>query len=91
MRMAPSSRIVSPLSIGFSMMARASWAYSAGFPSRGGNGTILPSASCTSGGMPSSIGVSKMPGAIVITRMPSRDRSRAIASVIATTPPLDAA
>src|SRR3989442_676276 len=33
-------------------------------------------ASCASFGMPSSIGVSKMPGAIVQTRMPSRDLSR---------------
>ena len=36
-------------------------------------------------------GVSKMPGMIVFTRIPSRDRSRAIGSVMPTTPPLEAA
>ena len=47
MRMAPSRRMVSPLSMVFSMMARARWAYSLGRPRRDGNGTILPSASRT--------------------------------------------
>ena len=32
--------------------------------------------------MPSTMGVQKMPGAMVITRMPKRDSSRAIGSVI---------
>jgi hypothetical protein len=41
--------------------------------------------------MPSSIGVSMMPGAMVITRMPLRHSSRAIGRVMATTPPLEAA
>ncbi len=53
--------------------------------------TIAPSASCTSCGMPSSIGVSKMPGAIVITRMPLLDRSRAIGKVMPATPAFEAA
>src|SRR6266705_2247744 len=39
-------------------------------PSRGGNGTILPSDSAMSGGIWPTIGVSKIPGAMVITRMP---------------------
>src|SRR5205085_12346017 len=37
MRIAPSRRIVSPLSMTFSMMLLASCAYSAGMPRRGGN------------------------------------------------------
>jgi hypothetical protein len=45
---------------------------------------------CTSSGMPSTIGVQKMPGAIVLTRMPKRASSRAIGSVMPTTPPFDA-
>ncbi len=52
-----------------------------------GTSPSAPSASCTSCGMPSSIGVSKMPGAMVITRIALRDRSRAIGSVISATPP----
>lgn len=39
MRIAPSSRITSPLSIGFEMMWDASAPYSAGSPSRDGCGT----------------------------------------------------
>ena len=42
-RIAPSSRIVSPFSIAFSMMCAASAAYSSGWPRRGGNGTCAPS------------------------------------------------
>jgi hypothetical protein len=40
--------------------------------------------------MPNIMGVPKMPGAIVMLRMPLRARSRAIGSVMPTTPPLDA-
>jgi hypothetical protein len=40
--------------------------------------------------MPSTIGVQKMPGAMVMTRMPKRASSRAIGSVMPTTPPFDA-
>ena len=36
------------------------------------------------------MGVSKMPGAIVHTRMPSSARSRAIGSVMPTMPPFEA-
>jgi len=50
-------------------------AHSSGLPSREGNGTCLPSDSCTSAGSPLSIGVSKIPGAIVTTRIPVRARS----------------
>ena len=49
-RSAPSSRIVSPLSIGFSTIDVASCAYSPGRPSRCGNGIELPSASRASSG-----------------------------------------
>ena len=88
-RIAPSRRIVSPFSMTFSMMALARCAYSFGMPRRGGNGTILPRESRTSCGMPISIGVSKMPGAMVITRMPLRARSRAIGRVMPATAALD--
>src|SRR5215831_3227287 len=40
--------------------------------------------------MPRSIGVSKIPGAMVHTRIASRERSRATGSVMPTTPPFDA-
>jgi hypothetical protein len=50
----------------------------------------LPSDARAASGKPATIGVSKMPGAIVQTRMPSSARSRAIGSVMPTTPPLDA-
>jgi len=40
--------------------------------------------------MPAIIGVLKMPGAMVQTRMPERARSRATGSVMPTTPPLEA-
>src|SRR5260370_22179842 len=90
-RRAPSRRMTSPFRYSFKRMCSTRAAYSAGLPIRAGNGTVLPSASCTSAGMPSSIGVSMMPGATVITRMPQRESSRASGNVIATTPPLEAA
>ena len=71
-------------------MCTTSAAYSDGSPSRDGKGTAAPSESCTSCGMPAIIGVRKMPGAIVMTRMPERARSRAMGSVMPTTPPFDA-
>ena len=40
--------------------------------------------------IPAIIGVLKIPGAMVITRMPKRASSRAAGRVIAATPPLDA-
>src|SRR6185295_18821073 len=64
---------------------------SAGVPRRLGKGTPAANASCTSCGIENSIGVPKMPGAIVMLRMPLRARSRAIGSVMPTTPPLLAA
>ena len=39
---------------------------------------------------PASIGVSMMPGAMVLTRMPNCARSRAAGTVMPCTPPLDA-
>jgi len=65
-------------------------AYSSGRPKRGGQGTCACSDSRTSWLACAIIGVSKMPGAIVQTRMPKRASSRAIGNVIAITPPLDA-
>ena len=69
-RIAPSRRITSPFSIGLRRSRAPATRTPSGLPSRGGNGTILPSASCTSGVRLAIIGVSKMPGAMVITRMP---------------------
>src|SRR5579884_4359718 len=89
-RIAPSRRITSPLSIWFSAMCRASAAYSSAFPSRAGNGVCFPSDSRAASGNPAIIGVSKIPGAILITRIWCCANSRAIASVIPTTPPLEA-
>src|SRR5215475_1885549 len=89
-RKAPSRRITSPLSIAFSMMCLASAAYSAGTPSRAGNGTCAPSAFLMSSDRPASSGVSNKPGAMVTTRIPDRARSRAIGNVIPTIPPFDA-
>src|SRR3954468_6978423 len=71
-------------------MCRASAAYSVGDPSRAGCGTCLPSDSRAGSGSPASIGVSMMPGAIVHTRMSLSARSRAMGSVMPTTPPFDA-
>src|SRR5690606_28449932 len=45
--MAPSRRMVSPLSIGLMTMLCMSNAYSSGLPRRLGKGTCLPSESCT--------------------------------------------
>ena len=65
-------------------------AKSAALPSRLGNGTEAASASFTCCGAAFISGVLKMPGRIVFTRMPSLIRSRAMGSVMPTTPPFDA-
>ncbi len=70
-------------------MATASWAYSSGRPRRFGNGTPAARPARNSSETPASIGVSMMPGAIVITRMPEDASSRAAGRVRPTTPPLD--
>jgi hypothetical protein len=56
-----------------------------------GKGTCLPKELRASSGRPAIIGVSKMPGAMVMTRIPLFASSRATGRVRATTPPLDAA
>src|SRR5699024_11466517 len=89
-RIAPSRRLVSPLSIGFATIDSTSWAYSVGLPSRAGWGTALPRDSCASAGRSAIIGVSKMPGAMVTTRMREAASSRAIGRVTEATAPLDA-
>lgn len=48
----------------------------------GGYGTCSPKDFCTDSGRPAILGVMKMPGAIVMTRMPKRASSRAIGKVI---------
>src|SRR5712692_1618203 len=90
MRIAPSSRMVSPFNMGFSMMWQASAANSAGRPERDGNGILASSALRAESGRPMSMGVAKIPGAMVQQRMPYCDRSRAMGSVMPTTPPLEA-
>ena len=52
---------------------------------------MASSPSRAASGTPSNIGVSRMPGAMVTTRMPLRANSRAAGSVSAATPPLEAA
>src|SRR5919198_1534128 len=71
-------------------MWRTRAANSSGLPSRFGNGICCSSDSRMSSLSRASIGVSAGPGAIVITRIPARPRSRAIGSVIPTTPAFDA-
>ena len=90
MRSAPSSRITSPFSISFSTMWRTRAAYSSGRPRREGNGTCCPRESRAGSGSPARSGVSKMPGAIVITRIPFLASSRAMGRVIPTIPPFEA-
>ena len=70
------------------MICRASRAYYGASPRRFGNCTISINGSRTRSGAPAIIGVSNMPGAMVHTRMPERDRSRAMGSVMPTTPAL---
>ena len=82
--------MVSPFSMTFSMMWTASAAYSAGCPSLGGKGTCLPSEIRAGSGRVAIMGVSNSPGAMVQTRMPSSARSRAMGSVMPTTPPFEA-
>jgi hypothetical protein len=65
-------------------------AYSSGRPSRDGKGTCAPSDARISSDKDAIIGVRKIPGAIVLTRMPIRANSRANGNIIPTTPPLDA-
>src|SRR4029077_11655038 len=89
-RLAPSRRMGFGVSLSVSTSDFTSCAYSAGRPRREGNGTCLPSDSCASFGNAASSGVSKIPGAMVQTRMPLRERSRAIGRVMPTIPPLDA-
>src|SRR5579863_235703 len=90
MRIAPSRRITSPFSIVLVTMCSTRSAYSSGRARRGGNGTCAPSEARTSSDSEASIGVSKMPGAMVITRTPLEESSRATGSVRPTTPPLEA-
>ena len=72
------------------MICRTKAAYSAGLPSRGGNGTCWPNEARISSDSAPSKGVSKIPGAMVTTRMPWRERSRAAGRVSPTSPPLEA-
>ena len=66
-------------------------AYSSGRPRREGKGMPAPSAVRASSGRAASSGVSKRPGAIVITRTPREAMSRAAGRVMPTMPPFEAA
>ena len=79
-----------PLSIGFSMMATARRAYSSGRPMRLGNAASAVSWSSNSFGMPAVRPVAKRLGAIVLTRIPSDPRSRAIVNDMPAIPALAA-
>src|SRR6266508_5813333 len=83
---APSSRMVSPLSMALSMTCSASLAYSSGSPNLLGCGTVFAKDARTSSDRRFSRGVSKVPGAIVHTRMPLPARSRAATIVMPTMP-----
>ncbi len=76
--------------MGFATIDRTSAAYSEGRPSRGGNGTVASRLLRASSGNPAIIGVSNSPGAIVTTRIPNFESSRATGSVMPTTPALEA-
>jgi hypothetical protein len=71
------------------MMSMASSAYSTGFARRCGNGTDFSSWARNSPSTPFIIGVSTIPGAIVLTRIPLLARSRAAGRVRPTTPPFE--
>ena len=71
MRIAPSRRIISPLSIVVLDDLLGERAYSSGGPGAAGTAPARRAIARRPRGMPASIGVSKMPGAIVTTRMPS--------------------
>ena len=69
MRMAPSRRMVSPFSIGFSTMWTARLPYSEASPSRAGCGTCAPRLLRASSFSPINSGVRNRPGAMVLTRI----------------------
>src|SRR5260221_807021 len=69
MRMAPSRRMVSPFSIGFSTIWTARLPYSEASPSRAGFGTCSPRLFRASSLSPISSGVRNRPGAMVLTRI----------------------
>jgi alkylation response protein AidB-like acyl-CoA dehydrogenase len=87
-RIAPSRRIVSPFSIGLRTIAATRSAYSAGSPILDGCGICALREARASAGSVIIIGVRKIPGAIVLTRICLSARSRAATIVIAWMPPL---
>lgn len=91
MRVAPSNRMTTPFSMAFSMLCTTSDANSSGRPARTGNSMAFFSPARTLSDMAAVMAESNMLGATVTTRMPNRDRSRAIGSVMAATAPLLAA
>ena len=90
MRIPPSRRITSPLSMGLVMICSARRANSSGRPSRLGKGTAAARAWAASSGISLIMGVSNTPGAMAMTRTPWRESSRAAGRLIPTTPALEA-
>src|SRR5258708_1540669 len=90
MRIAPSRRMVSPFSIGFSTMWTARVPYSEASPSRAGCGTCAPRLLRASSFNPINSGVRNRPGAMVLTRLFWLAGSRAAGRVRPTTPPFEA-
>src|SRR2546421_427010 len=84
----PSRRITSPFRYPFWHRWTTRAAKSSGVPSRFGKGTPAARAWRPSSGSRPSRGVSIAPGAIVRTRIPDGERSRAAGRVMPTTPPL---
>lgn len=87
----PSSRITVPLSMTFSTTALTSAANSCPVPPLFGNSMLFSRLFRTLSLMTAVMGVSNVPGAIVTTRIPKRDKSRVSGSVMLATAPLDAA
>ena len=87
---APSNLIVSPFKYPLRTHSSASDPNSLASPSRFGKGTSAASLSKTGCGTPLISGVSKMPGKIVFTRIPSDERSRASVNVMPANAALDA-
>ena len=79
-----------PFSMTFSMTCLASDANSAAVPPRFGNSIAFSRLVRTLSLSTLVMGVSKVPGAMVTTRMPCRDRSRVMGRVMDATAPLEA-
>lgn len=78
---APSSRITVPFNIPFSTTLFTICANSSGLPALAGNSSVLFKLSLALSGIPSTMPVSNIPGAMHTALIPHRERSRASGSV----------